>query len=248
LGFEVGAVVVVAVAAVAAARATARATARARARARATARMTAEAKSKGENGAGRWERENAYGAAFQLRVGVPRTRAESAGAMQEVKIYGARASDAVQEAEGLAGPGLETCRLCVKRCDLGSEHWGLFETDLPQKLMAFAAVQVRRSCLGKGADLPSALLTILALFTLLDSHLPRRRFPPCSTSGPRRCDAIVPTCHPPPIGLLNYSPFSNAVAPLLDPLLTSFPHLLPSPPSLTAFLPLLSSVFHLTFI
>lgn len=42
------------------------------------------------------------------------------------------------------GPGAEeTCRSCLRRCGDQASRWNVLEAELAQKLMAFAAVQVR---------------------------------------------------------------------------------------------------------
>ena len=72
------------------------------------------------------------------------------GAM-EPNVYGSRADHHQhhhhQHPHNLMENGLGTewtCRLCSRRCTGDTRHWGLFEeAELAQKLMAFAAVQVR---------------------------------------------------------------------------------------------------------
>lgn len=65
-------------------------------------------------------------------------------AMEEVNIYETSrttdGSNTLLENHQVAN---ETCRLCLGTCTSTDQRWALFAGDLSQKLMAFAAVQVR---------------------------------------------------------------------------------------------------------
>ncbi|XP_031780379.1 zinc finger protein 665 isoform X2 [Nasonia vitripennis] len=67
--------------------------------------------------------------------------------MEEVNIYETSRTNHVAGDNALLGnqDANGTCRLCLGTCSSTDQRWALFAGDLPQKLMAFAAVQVQEN-------------------------------------------------------------------------------------------------------